>query len=221
MSTCMVVSNPVSRVKLSAILVVVLAIFGCQRQADKQPGLSPKRQADSESPTEQIDGDRRVPLQNALASDIEASVRLLEGDSQTFTQMLRGHQGKVVLVDFWATWCGPCVKQFPHTVELSRKHRQEGLAVITVSMNEPKDQESVLAFLRRQKADIDNLLPKYGAGSQFLEAFDLRGDVPFYKLYDRQGKLRYTFSSDPEGIENCEPIEKIDQRVVELLATNP
>jgi hypothetical protein len=84
-------------------------------------------------------------------------------------------------------------------------------------MNEPKERDSVLAFLTRQKADVENLLPKYGAGSEFLEAFDLRGDVPFYKLYDKQGVLRYTFSDDPAGIENCEPIEKIDQRIEELL----
>ena len=144
-------------------------------------------------------------------------VTLVQGDQETLASILQNHQGKVVLVDFWATWCGPCVKQFPHSMELSRKHREDGLAVVTVSMNEPKERDSVLAFLERQKADIDNLLPEYGAGSEFLEAFDLRGDIPFYRLYDRQGTLRYTFSGDPDGIDNCEPIEKMDQRVVELL----
>lgn len=145
------------------------------------------------------------------------SVMLIEGNSQTLASMLAKHRGKVVLVDFWATWCGPCVKQFPHLIELSSKHREAGLAVVSVSMNEPKDREAVLAFLKRQKADFDNLLPEYGAGSRFLEAFDLRGDVPFYKLYDSQGVLRYTFSDDPSGIENCQSIEKIDQRVADLL----
>lgn len=148
-------------------------------------------------------------------------IQLIEGDRETLAKILADHHGKVVLVDFWATWCGPCVKQFPHSIELSRKHRDGGLAVVSVSMNEPKERESVLTFLRRQKADIENLLPIYGAGSEFLEAFDLRGDVPFYKLYDRQGQLRYTFSDNPEGIDLCEPIEKIDQRVVELLELQP
>jgi thiol-disulfide isomerase/thioredoxin len=144
-------------------------------------------------------------------------VVLVDGTNQTLDDWITKHHGKVVLVDFWATWCGPCVKGFPHLVELSNKHRDAGLAVISVSMNEPKDRPSVLAFLERQKADFENLLPEYGAGSKFLEAFDLRGDVPFYKLYDSKGVLRFSFSDDPSGIENCESIEKIDSRVEALL----
>jgi thiol-disulfide isomerase/thioredoxin len=150
-------------------------------------------------------------------SQVGSRVVLVDGSNQTLADWITKHHGKVVLVDFWATWCGPCVKEFPHLVELSNKHRDAGLAVISVSMNEPKDRPSVLAFLERQKADFENLLPEYGAGSKFLEAFDLRGDVPFYKLYDSKGVLRFSFSDDPSGIENCESIEKIDSRVEALL----
>jgi thiol-disulfide isomerase/thioredoxin len=150
-------------------------------------------------------------------SQLVSRVALVDGSNQTLADWIAKHHGKVVLVDFWATWCGPCVKEFPHLVELSNKHRDAGLAVISVSMNEPKDRPSVLAFLERQKADFENLLPEYGAGSKFLEAFDLRGDVPFYKLYDSTGVLRFSFSDDPSGIENCESIEKIDSRVEALL----
>jgi thiol-disulfide isomerase/thioredoxin len=150
-------------------------------------------------------------------SQVGSRVALVDGSNQTLADWITKHHGKVVLVDFWATWCGPCVKGFPHLVELSNKHRDAGLAVISVSMNEPKDRPSVLAFLKRQKADFENLLPEYGAGSKFLEAFDLRGDVPFYKLYDSKGVLRFSFSDDPSGIENCESIEKIDSRVEALL----
>jgi thiol-disulfide isomerase/thioredoxin len=150
-------------------------------------------------------------------SQLVSRVALVDGSNQTLADWIAKHHGKVVLVDFWATWCGPCVKEFPHLVELSNRHRDAGLAVISVSMNEPKDRPSVLAFLERQKADFENLLPEYGAGSKFLEAFDLRGDVPFYKLYDSKGVLRFSFSDDPSGIENCESIEKIDSRVEALL----
>lgn len=147
-------------------------------------------------------------------------VVLIAGDQSTYENLLAQYHGQVILVDFWATWCAPCVQQFPHTVSLSLSHIDEGLAVISVSMNEPEEQAAVLSFLTKQGATFDNLITPYGAGAQFLEAFDLRGDIPFYKLYDRQGALRYTFSGDPDGLENCEPIQRIDDRVAQLLAEN-
>ena len=159
----------------------------------------------------------RQAQESKLEVDSAGAVKLTTGDKETYAKLLEQHRGKVVLVDFWATWCAPCVVQFPHTVELSDKHRNQGLAVISVSMNEPDDFESVLAFLTKRKARFDNLLPEYGAGAKFVEAFDLRGDVPFYRLYDRRGELRYSFSSDPDGLENCDDISKIDERVEQLV----
>ena len=152
---------------------------------------------------------------------VAPTVSLQVGDEKTFEEMLGKHHGQVVLVDFWATWCAPCMQQFPHTVALSQRHRPNGLAVISVSMDEPDAREAVLGFLAKQQASFDNLLTNYGAGGAFVDAFQLRGDVPFYRLYDRQGKLRYSFSSDPSGIENCETIDQLDIRVAELLAPKP
>lgn len=158
--------------------------------------------------------------ETSLDQTAVSGVMLTSGDQSTYQELLAQYHGQVILVDFWATWCAPCVQQFPHTVSLSRSLRDEGLVVISVSMNEPDEYESVLKFLSRQAAVFDNLITPYGVGAEFLEAFDLRGDIPFYKLYDSQGTLRYTFSGDPEGLENCEPIDQIDQRVAQLLAEN-
>lgn len=138
---------------------------------------------------------------------------------EQYQQLVDSHQGKVVLVDFWATWCPPCKMQFPHTVKLSHAHKDDGLAVISVSFDDPEAKEDVLAFLRKQNADFENLMSEFGSGVDSPEKFDIAGGaVPFYKLYDRSGKLRHEFSGDPEGIEGTEPIDTIDARVAELLA---
>ncbi len=155
---------------------------------------------------------------NGQATQNTAEVSLQLGTEEDYHRILKSHEGKVVLVDFWATWCLPCMVQFPHTVELVNNHRDAGFTAISVSMDEPDSQESVLEFLQNQSANFDNLLTSYGASGQFADAFEIQGDVPFYKLYDRQGKLRYTFSGNPEGVENCEPVEKMDERVAELLS---
>jgi len=48
-------------------------------------------------------------------------------DKAGFDQFLAKHKGKVIFVDYWATWCGTCKEQFPHTVELQRKFGDKGL----------------------------------------------------------------------------------------------
>jgi len=111
-----------------------------------------------------------------------------------FAQVLQQHRGKVVLVDFWATWCAPCVAMFPHTVALHRQHADRGLAVISVSMDEPADEQKVLAFLQSQGAAFDNFISRYGTGSESFEAFGIDdGTVPHVQLYDHQGKLHKRF----------------------------
>ncbi len=105
----------------------------------------------------------------------------------------------MVLVDFWATWCGPCVEQFPHTVELARRYRERGLAVVTVSMDNPDAEPQVRAFLERQDARFDNLLSSYGSPVAATNGFGLPGPVPCYRVYDRAGELHREFSVQPRA----------------------
>jgi len=128
---------------------------------------------------------------------------------------LEKHRGQVVLVDYWATWCLPCVQLFPHSVELQRKFAEKGLSVITVSLDDPDDdQPKVLEFLKSKSAVTENYISKLGASPKSMEAFDLPSSgVPCFKIYDRQGKLRETLSDSPGKID-----EKIDEVVNHLLA---
>jgi thiol-disulfide isomerase/thioredoxin len=87
------------------------------------------------------------------------SVRVVDADQ--YQQTLSKLRGKVVLVDFWATWCAPCVKQFPHTVSLERKYKGRGLAAISISLDDPSEEAQVRDFLQKQDARFDNLLSKY------------------------------------------------------------
>ncbi|MEK6247222.1 MAG: redoxin family protein [Planctomycetales bacterium] len=129
----------------------------------------------------------------------EKSVSVQIADRATFEKLLEQKKGKVVLVDCWATWCVPCQTEFPHTVELSERFDPAQLAVISVSMDEPGDQEKVLAYLKQNHATFDNLISSYGIGQEGFSAFgiDDKG-IPHYKLYDRKGKLRYTASSNKD-----------------------
>jgi thiol-disulfide isomerase/thioredoxin len=128
-------------------------------------------------------------------ADSEISVHVV--DKQGYDQVIAKHLGKVVLVDFWSTSCEPCKKQFPHSVEMSEDLADQGLVVVSVSLDDPDRKELVLKHLRDWNADFDNLISRFGESAESMEAFDISGAIPYYKLYDREGALRPFPETDP------------------------
>lgn len=141
--------------------------------------------------------DGGAPADGAPDGVPRTEVNLRPGGADELADLLAKHRGRVVLVDFWATWCVPCVKQFPHTVALHRVLASRGLSVVAVSMDDPEDRKKVLAFLSLQQAPFDHLLSKDGSSQDGFATFDLSGELPCYRIYDRDGALRHQFP-DPE-----------------------
>ena len=135
-------------------------------------------------------------------------------DETEFAQVLRRYRGKVVLVDFWATWCAGCRELFPHTVELSERFADRGLVVISLSIDDPEEQPSVLKWLESNGATFDNFISRYGGSNKTLDAFELEdGVLPIYRVYDRAGKPHKTLLSSEGPIS----AEDVDRAVKELL----
>jgi thiol-disulfide isomerase/thioredoxin len=153
------------------------------------------------------------------AASIPAEVELVAVDRAGFDAAVAGHLGRVVLVDFWATWCGPCVEQLPHTLELARQLGKSGLAVVTVSLDDSTEAERVGKFLRDQGAGVaTNLISQFGANPQSMDAFEIAGGaVPYYQLYDRTGTLRQTFGIDPRATRQFSQ-QDIDAAIDQLLS---
>jgi peroxiredoxin len=103
---------------------------------------------------------------------------------------------------------------------LSREFGDKGLAVISVSVDDPEDEAKVLDFLNSQDAAFDNLISQYGASIKSGEEFGFDGAVPLYQLFDRTGKMAYQFRPPPfyTDLENGEPVDRLDARVRQLLS---
>ncbi len=194
---------------LCGILFAAL-IAGCQAGQDTETAsghLAPSDVASS-------DGSGASSSRDALPSD--AVVELVTVTPEQFQQRIQQQNGKVVLVDFWATWCEPCREQFPHTIGLAAKYADD-VHVITVSADDPADPEGAREFLQQQQAtETENLLTALDLNETF-DRFDIRGGIPFYKLYDRQGNLRYEFNGNPQRDDNTEPIDNLEVRLKELI----
>jgi thiol-disulfide isomerase/thioredoxin len=173
------------------------------------PGCAPQAEPPDELPAAAAD-----VAPHAAVKPI--AVKLI--DRQAYDAIVADERGRVVVVDFWATWCLPCMQQLPHTIELAAKHSGDDLTVATVSMDEPNAQPRIEQLLGERGADkLLNLLVQNGGGSQAMEDFEIPGGaLPHYKLYDRTGKLRRTFEVDPAA-EKQFTTQDIDAAVEELL----
>jgi thiol-disulfide isomerase/thioredoxin len=140
--------------------------------------------------------DRTLPPPDA-APDVQ--VRLASW--QETQDLIASHKGKVVVLDAWSTWCGPCVAEFPGLVELHRKYPGD-VACISLNCNftgaadEPagSDREEVEAFLRSKGATFDNVICT-DSDEQLYQALDAAA-VPIVRVYDRTGKLHKQFDND-------------------------
>jgi thiol-disulfide isomerase/thioredoxin len=101
--------------------------------------------------------------------------------------------GKLLLVNFWATWCGPCLEDLPELETMYRMYRHRPFDLVTVSINYPDEKQGVLSVLQKQHATNQNLL--FGSTDTYalMASFDQNwtGAVPYTMLIGPDGEVVY------------------------------
>jgi thiol-disulfide isomerase/thioredoxin len=110
-------------------------------------------------------------------------------------EVLAKHKGKVVLIDFWASWCGPCLVAMPTVIDIENKLNKKGVVVIFISQDENLDRwnETVGKYKvpKRNSYVITNLRT-----SEFFEKMNIPA-IPHYLIYDQDGKLVHPNAPSP------------------------
>jgi len=146
----------------------------------------------------------KIEARIADQKKIEAEPVKLELASADDLKKLRANAtGKMLLVSFWATWCGPCVHEFPDVETTFRMYRVRDFDLVTVSTNMPDEQAGVLKMLEKQHASSKNLL--FGSDDTYAlqAAFDpnWKTGVPYTVLIAPGGKILYEHQGDIDFLE--------------------
>lgn len=128
---------------------------------------------------------------NKLAAE---SVSVSKADAATLRELRGGSTNKFRLVNFWATWCAPCVAEFHEFVEVNRMYRHRDFEFVAVAMNRPDEESAVLEFLKKKQASNRNLLFGSADRESLINAFDStwQGEVPYTVLLSPEGKVVYS-----------------------------
>jgi peroxiredoxin len=120
-------------------------------------------------------------------------VSIAPADADALRALRKGNPDKFRLVNFWATWCPPCVAEFSELVTIHRIYRHRDFELITVSRNRPDEEKAVLAFLKKQQASNRNLIFASTDTEKLVNAFDpdWQGQVPYTVVIAPDGKILY------------------------------
>ncbi|MEI9809139.1 MAG: redoxin family protein [Bacteroidota bacterium] len=114
-------------------------------------------------------------------------------DETGIKELLKNSSDKLRLINVWATWCGPCVTEFPDFMTINRMYRGRDFEFISISADDPAQKEKVLKFLKGKQSSARNYLFNTDDKYKLIEAIDPKwqGALPYTVLVEPGGKIVY------------------------------
>ncbi|HMH23859.1 MAG TPA: ThuA domain-containing protein [Puia sp.] len=151
--------------------------------------------------------EKRDWIDKAAITWAKEPVRLDTIDVAGVTGLLTNPSGKIRLINVWATWCGPCVEEFPELVTIHRMYRDRGFELVSISTDETDHRTQALRFLQNKQASSPNYIYTGEDKYKLMAAIDPKwqGGLPYSMLVDPDGTVVYR----KQGIIDPEELKKI------------
>jgi len=163
---------PMTALRWTSILILAVLLVGCGgSEGQSDPEASAQKEAPAQSNEPDPPTVRKVTHTDAM-------------------NVVKQSEATITVVNFWATWCVPCVEEFPAFTKLDRRLEDRGVDVMFISTDFPKEKEKVAKFLGEHGVTGTSYL-KTGNATEFVNGFseDWSGAVPATFVYDSDGTL--------------------------------
>ncbi len=140
-----------------------------------------------------------APETPATAAPADAAPTVATADAAKLKEVLAAAKGKVVVVNFWATWCPPCIEEMPYFVELHKRYKDKGVVVISVSADSVDTIDKAVRPFVKDKAlpfSVHVLADRDPDAVTAVIGKELSGALPETLVYDKDGALKKFFEGD-------------------------
>jgi thiol-disulfide isomerase/thioredoxin len=144
-----------------------------------------------------------------LKNEVSDELQLLcfDGNMPTLTDIVKENVDKIVYIDMWASWCGPCIEEFPQSKFLTEKLKGKNVRFIYLSIDDDKN-KWMASSKKHNLPDKYSFLVQNKKTSKFLEEIDF-SSIPRYLIFNKTGELEYSNAPRPSDGETLKIIERL------------
>ncbi len=155
--------------------------------------------------------EKRADAAASLKKWDEEPVELESLDEETLAKLAANDTDQLLVINVWATWCGPCVKELPEFVTINRMYRQRRFRLVTICLDEPEQKEDALAVLRENHVSCTNYFPAIADRDKLADLLDKewKGPLPHTVLIAPGGKVVYRQTGEIRPLELREEIVNV------------
>jgi thiol-disulfide isomerase/thioredoxin len=137
--------------------------------------------------------EKREDARNSLAKWDQEPVELATIDEAAVAKLVKNDTDKLLVINVWATYCGPCIAELPELVTMNRMYRKRDFQLVTISLDEPENKAAALKILLEQKVAATNFLSSAESKDKFADALDKQwpGPLPYTLVVAPGGKVLY------------------------------